>query len=152
MTWSLRSVEKGAMSLWQWISEYCSFLSHSLMNNKVWPVSWRANFLHYKWPLLGWSILPRVLLAPDRMQGTLQHGTSVVASQILSLLQICVWWKVRLCENHPASTTQFSSFAERRTVLAVLSESGRHEQFCPFLLCRSSNHSFYPSFALCSYG
>lgn len=145
MTCSLRSAEKGVISIWWSIIEYCSFLFHRLVNTRFGrvesrSVSWFASFFHHKCPMLGWSLPPLTPLGEGASTGhiccrlTDSSAASdlcvmkICAASNLCVMKICVWFL--LCRNHPASTTQFSSSAERRAVLAALGESGWRKQAC----------------------
>ena len=124
MTCSLRSAEKGVISIWWSIIEYCSFLFHSFVNTRSGRVesrsgSWFASFFHHKWPTLGWSVPSLTPLGEDASTGHICcRLTDSSAASNLCVMKICVWFL--LYRNHPASTTQFSSSAERRAVLAAL--------------------------------
>ena len=109
MTCSLNSAEKGVISIWRSIIEYCSFLFHSLVNTRSGrvesrSVSWFASFFQHKWPMLGWSVLPLTLLVEDASIGHICCRltdssaasdlcvTKICAASDLCVTKICVWF------------------------------------------------------------
>lgn len=100
-------------------------LFHSLVNTKVGQI--RVKACKQICQFLSLQVSPAGLVcAPTGSSGPCSDGGNSSTRHISCSLtdSLCVWWKVLSCGNHPASTTQFSTFAERRTVLATFGESG----------------------------
>lgn len=109
MTCSLKTAEKGVISIWWSIIEYCSFLFHSLVNTRSGrvesrSVSWFASFFQHKWPMPGWSVPPFTLLVEDASIGHICCRltdssaasdlcvTKICAASDLCVTKICVWF------------------------------------------------------------